>query len=145
MSAAPAKEAHAGTEPAAVEEKALAFPRGLVGLKGPLRFAVVGFPGGGETIKFLQCLDHPDLAFTLVDPWAFFPDYRPEATDQDLDDVGLERVEDGIWVCIATVPQDFRQSTVNLRAPLLINAFRQLAKQVVLVQDYPVRQPLFRA
>lgn len=125
------------------EEKVLRFPRGLIGFKGAMHFTVAGVPGGEEMIQLMQCVEEPELAFTLVDPRVFFPAYRPRASAQDLEECELAQEQDAIWMCIATVPQDFRQATVNLRAPLLINAFRRIAKQVVLVEDYPVRQPLF--
>lgn len=125
-------------------DKVLEFPQGLVGFKGPLHFTVVSFPGAGDSIKQLQGVNCPELVFTLIDPHVFFPQYQPRVTAEDLEEVALARPEDGIWMCIATVPQDFRQSTVNLRAPLLINAFSQVAKQVVLAEDFPVRQPLFQ-
>lgn len=144
MTAIPVKRVEEAQEAAIPGERVLTLPRGLIGFKGPMHFAVLSFAGAGEAIKLLQCVQEPRLAFTLVDPRPFFADYQPRVSAQDLAEVDLERAEDGIWMCIATVPQDFRQATVNLRAPLFINAFRRVAKQVVLVEDLPVRQPLFR-
>lgn len=126
-------------------EKILQFPGGLFGFKDTRRFLVSAVPGTGDAFTFLHCIDDPAVGFTLADPRVFFADYAPRATAADLEEVGLEGPEQAIWLVIATVPQDFRQTTVNLKAPLLINPFRRLAKQVILAEDYAVRQPLFPA
>ena len=46
------------------------------------------------------------------------------------------------WV-IAVIGDTFRESTVNLKSPIIINHKTNLGMQVILDQDYPIRQPIF--
>jgi flagellar assembly factor FliW len=43
---------------------------------------------------------------------------------------------------IATVPDDFKDTTVNMKAPVVINKTRRLAAQVIL-PDYEFRRRLY--
>lgn len=138
--------AAAAAEWAAVpDEKILVFPRGLFGFRGPLRFTVLMPAGTPEIFSLLQSLDDPNLGFTLADPRAFYADYAPHCTPEDMEELGLESPDQALWRVLVTVPADFRKATLNLRAPVLINPLRRLAKQIILAENYPVRQPLVNA
>jgi flagellar assembly factor FliW len=41
------------------------------------------------------------------------------------------------------IGETFRNSTVNLKSPIIINHKTNLAVQVILDQDYPIRQSIF--
>ena len=41
------------------------------------------------------------------------------------------------------IGETFRQSTVNMKSPVIINHKTNLAMQVILDQDYPIRMPVF--
>lgn len=119
----------------------LMFPRGLYGFPGPLRFQVHDVPESGYLFRVLQTVGKQKLVFALVDA-ALFLNYLPEARPEDLAEVGLPSAEEGIWMVIASIPSSLSEATVNLKAPLLINPFSRVAKQVILEADYHVRQPL---
>jgi len=44
---------------------------------------------------------------------------------------------------IATVPEDFRKTTLNMKAPIVINTANNLATQVVLPFNYEFKYPLY--
>ncbi|MBQ3033460.1 MAG: flagellar assembly protein FliW, partial [Deferribacterales bacterium] len=47
--------------------------------------------------------------------------------------------------CIVVVPEDPKKSTANLRAPLVINFEKKLAKQIILDDDtWKIKTPLFQ-
>lgn len=126
-------------------DRTLLFPSGLYGFRQARRFAVLPVEGAGDAFHVLQSLDQPALSFLLAAPEFFFPTYRPEADAADLQEVELQDPSTGIWMLLVTVPEGHaREATANLRAPLLINPFARLGKQVILREDYPVRHPLFR-
>lgn len=100
--------------------------------------------GAGDAFRILQCLTEPGLRFLLCAPERFFPDYQPQAGSEELDEVQLSDATAAIWMCLVTVREgQIREATANLRAPLLINPFARLGKQVILREEYPIRQPLF--
>jgi flagellar assembly factor FliW len=125
------------------EDQVITFPEGLPGFPGRHRFILLDIQQGSP-LKFLQSVDDPDLAFLVAEPLTFFPDYRVLVQPEDLAPIALDAPEQGMVVAIVSVPEDFREATVNLRAPVVINPERSLARQVILErEDYGIRTPLF--
>jgi len=129
-----------------VEEKAILFAAGLYGFPDVKRFVVSEVPGGGDFFKSLIALDRPEVAFTLAYPFAFFADYAPEIPDADIEDLGATKPEDVLVMVIANVPERFKDTTVNLKAPVLFNPHTRKGRQVILQDDrYTTRHRLFKA
>jgi flagellar assembly factor FliW len=128
-----------------VAERAIEFRSGIYGFPGIRRYVISEIPGGGDVFKQLTALDQPDLGFTLVYPFPFFAEYKPQLTDDQLQEIEAEKPEDVILMVIANVPQEFKQSTVNLKAPILFNPVKQKGLQVILTDEqYTTREPLFK-
>jgi flagellar assembly factor FliW len=79
----------------------------------------------------------------ITDPWTVAPDYAPEISDADAQTLELSSFEDARLFGILTVPADPARITINLRAPIVVNAARRVAKQAVLLNDeYHTRHEL---
>jgi flagellar assembly factor FliW len=129
-----------------VEEKAFEFSPGLYGFPDAKRFVITDVPGGGDIFKLLVAVDQPDLGFTLVYPFAFFPDYTPDIPDEDVRELGAEKPEDVLVMCIANVPQQFKDATANLKAPVVLVPGTRKGRQVILSDErYTTRHRLFQA
>lgn len=127
------------------EEKVFEFPAGIFGFPTIKRFLVSEIPGGGELFKQLVAVDDPNIAFTIVFPFAFFPDYAPDIPDEEMREVEAQNAEQVLLYLIANVPQQFKEATANLRAPLLFNPFSRKARQLILADDrYQTRERLFK-
>jgi flagellar assembly factor FliW len=90
---------------------------------------------------WLVSLDVLDLAFAVADPRQFFPDFRPALSPDQLASVGASRPEELELFAIAT----FREGkvTLNLAAPLLVNAPAARGAQVILADEaHSTRTPL---
>ena len=120
------------------------FPSGLMGFSDPQRFALLDLPDAGVPFKLLQSVDDPELAFLVlpIDPAdgtiASVDLSRAAAT------LGFDRAALAV-VGIVTVRQNEEgvHFTINLKAPLLIDAERRVGAQHVLVDDgYQLRHPL---
>ncbi len=86
---------------------------------------------------WLQSLKTPELAFLLIDPFVFFPEYVIE-----LDDSYKDRPI--IIYVIVTLNEDFRLSTANLVAPIIIDTESKKASQIILENSpYTTRHYLF--
>jgi flagellar assembly factor FliW len=131
---------------AAMEDKAFEFTPGILGFPHVKRYVVADIPNAGDVIKQLIAVDEPDLGFTLVDPFAFFPDYAPDIPDADVRELGAERPDQIVVMAIANIPAQFKEATANLKAPLIFNPFTRKARQVVLADErYTTRHRLFKA
>lgn len=118
-----------------VEELAFEFAAGLFGFPAARRFVVSQIPGGGDLFKQMLSVDQPGLGFTLVFPFAFFPDYDPDIPEADAQEIGAVGPDQIILMAIANVRSNFRETTVNLKAPIIFNPYTRQAKQVILTDD----------
>jgi flagellar assembly factor FliW len=126
-------------------DKAFEFAYGLFGFPAAKRFVITEIPGGGDIFKQMVALDEEGLSFTLVYPYAFFPEYAPDIPDSDLAELGVSEADQVIVMAIANVPAQFKETTANLKAPLVFNMKSRKARQVILTDDYATRQRLFKA
>jgi len=93
---------------------------------------------------WLQAVDDPSLAFLVVNPLVFFPDYRIEVNSKEIGDLCVSQVNSVETYVIVTVPETPRDMSVNLQGPILINTENGRAKQLVLVNSsYQVQHLLF--
>ena len=123
-------------------EQVIEFVEGLLGFPDLRRYVLVDHRKG--VFMWLQSLEDPSLAFLVVDPWVFFPDYSPEIPDEDVEALELREPYNFSLFCLVTVPSDPRKMTVNLRGPVVVNLNNRRAKQVVVTNpEYPIRQPVF--
>jgi flagellar assembly factor FliW len=87
---------------------------------------------------WLQSVDNGALAFVLVDPLLFKPDYKVEIGPEDAKDLGLKNGGNAAQIMaivnISTRGKDGKPTeiTANLLGPIVINVQKRLAKQVVL-------------
>lgn len=132
--------------PTGAAEKAFEFSPGLFGFPDVTHYVVTDIPGGGDLFKQMLAVDQPSLGFTLVYPYAFFPDYAPDIPDEELKELGIEQPEQAIVMAIVNVPAQFKDSTANLKAPVVFNPHTRKGRQVILTDDrYTTRQRLFQA
>ncbi|BDG61742.1 flagellar assembly protein FliW [Caldinitratiruptor microaerophilus] len=127
--------------------KHFVFRHGLVGLPDLREFRLEVFAGLAGVAWYLRGSDGAGASFEflLLNPAPFFPNYRPVIPKSDLELLELPSQADAAILVIATVPDDFRQMTANLRAPVVLNVTRGLGRQVILPSDeYAIRAPVFR-
>jgi flagellar assembly factor FliW len=85
--------------------------------------------------KWLQSIDEPDLAFVIVNPVLFFPDYVIEVNPREIEELRVKNVNHIATYAIVTIPSDYTRMTANLQGPILINTATNLGKQLVLVNS----------
>lgn len=114
----------------------ITFPAGLIGFPAAKRFAIVEWGGDDSPFRLLRSLDDEALAFVVVPPELFFPDYEPE----------LEVGDDDVVLVIVTVPDRAQDATANLLGPIVINTRTGAASQAVLAPErWPSRRRLVDA
>ena len=90
----------------------------------------------------LQSLTEIDLAFIVIQPDLFAPDYKPALGQEDLDLINLSSVEEALVMTIVTIPNDNPQMmTANLQGPVIINPKTRAAKQCISKnENHPLRK-----
>jgi flagellar assembly factor FliW len=111
------------------------FPEGLPGLDCSQRFALC-LHKEGSPFRWLQSLDREDLTLLVVDPWRIWPSYSPRLSQADSDALNITEESLRLLYAIVSVPAGNPEGmTVNLAAPLLINAETRQGRQVVLLNE----------
>lgn len=124
------------------ENALLQFPGGILGFEGFTKYLLID-QDEVAPLRWFQPLDEPNLAFTVIDPLLFFPDYRVSLTGEDRQTLKLEKGEEPLVLTLVTIPEDPSQMTANLLGPLVVNPVTRLGKQLVLHDSgYPVRARL---
>lgn len=128
------------TEAAEVPVIELVHP--MPGFPVERRFALVQLDPEGALCA-LRSLDRDGLQFLVLPPMRFFPSYEPVIDDELVTDLGIERVDDVLVLGILHAGDDLSSTTINLRAPLVVNVATRRAAQVVLEDpELPVAAPL---
>ena len=92
---------------------------------------------------WFQSIEDGSVAFVVINSLAVKPDYEPVISDDEVKLLEIASPEDAVLLSVVTIRSDPFKVTANLRAPIVINAKKMLAKQVVLVEpDYPVQHPI---
>ncbi|PKR77986.1 flagellar assembly protein FliW [Halalkalibacillus sediminis] len=124
--------------------KIIQFENGLPGFNDAKEFVLIDIEGN-PTFQVLQSIGKEDLAFVVTNPFLIYSNYEFDADDQALEKLKLETNEHLVVKCILTLEKPFEQSTINLKAPIIINAQTRQAKQIVLKEDkfhtkHPIQQ-----
>lgn len=117
-----------------VAEKIITFPKGLLGFEHCRRYCLIADEQTAPLV-YMQSLEDPALAFVVVDPRVFYPDYKVEIDPNEIADLEVDDVNDITTWVVVTVPEDITRLSVNLQGPLLLNTRSNRAKQVVLTRS----------
>lgn len=115
------------------EKKILHFPAGILGFSGYHRYIIV--EQEGSAFSFLQSVDDPDLSFVIIMPELVCADYFVQLSDEEIDLLQIESPEDGKVYGIVTIPENVAEMTVNLQAPVVINAKSLVGAQFIIQGD----------
>ena len=116
----------------APEDKIISVKNGIIGFPEAIEYLFIE-KDRNDPFKWLQSVQHGDLAFVLLDPFIFFPGYQVNLTKELADDLELDSVEQAIALVIVIIPKDLRDITANLLAPVILNPYKRLAKQIILL------------
>ena len=96
---------------------------------------------------WLQAVDSPDLAFVIVDPCLFMPDFNLTLSEPILADLKAQESQEVAVHVLVTIPHGRPQEmTANLLGPLVINTQAKLARQIIVDDErYSHRHPIISA
>lgn len=121
----------------------ITFKQPIYGFEEYTQYVLVTDSNMGNGICWLQSIEQKSVCFILMNPLQVRKDYAPVVMQDILLTLQAAPEDDlDCWV-IAVIGETFRRSTVNLKSPIIINHKTNLAMQVILDQDYPIRTPIF--
>lgn len=113
------------------DEEILSFPQGVIGFPSEQRFALVPHHGSGY-IAWLQSVSTPELAFPVVSAHAFGDKYPDVPVSAAANEAGIEGTDETLAVMVVLCALSNQPATVNLLAPIVVNATTRKGAQVIL-------------
>ena len=125
------------------DEDVLQFSEGLLGFADLRKFVLLDDPND-EIFAWLQSCESPQIAFPVLEPELFAPQYKATLTKSDLESLKMMSGEKARFFSIVTIPDDPTQMTANLKAPVVVNIDSRIARQCVLQDNnLAIREPIF--
>lgn len=109
----------------------ITFAEGLFGFENLKKYFVVD-PGDSTLILWLQSTEDEKVAFPIIEPKIFKPDYIAKLLPADLNGLELESLQSAKLYSILTIPGNVTEMSANLKAPIVINSAKKIGKQIVL-------------
>jgi flagellar assembly factor FliW len=127
------------------ESDVIEFGGGLPAFEHLTHFIILAEQQGEDNVFFsLQSTQDEDVAFTLIDMTAIWADYNPTVDIGEIAELGEYNPDNFAIYNIAVIPEDVKQTTVNLKAPIVVNVLSKKAKQIVCANDdYSIRHYIF--
>ena len=111
------------------ERQRLHFPHGILGFENLSNFVLLD--ASQPPFYWLQSLDEEAIAFVLIDPKLFKPDYLPEVAAEDLEEIEITDPSDQLVFAIVTIPEKQEMMSANLQGPIIINKRTKTGRQSI--------------
>lgn len=126
------------------EDGIIIFEDGIPGFRDIKKYVIIKNPNPELPFNWLQGVDKTDLAFVIVNPFLFKEDYQFDIPQNTIDELEIGSINDVFILCIVTIPENLSDTTMNLKAPVIINTKIKKGKQIVLETDkYEVKHKVF--
>lgn len=125
-------------------EDVVTFDQGLVGFPDLSEFVLIQH-GEDSPFRWMQSIEHGELAFLVVNPAHYVQDYAPEIPESAVGGLGIvEETPRLVYTIVSIPPGKPEEMTVNLAGPIVVNLENGRARQIVLQdENYPIRHRVF--
>lgn len=125
------------------EEEILRFDNGIYGFESVKEYVLLSEEENSH-IFVLQPVTSNVPSFIVIDPFAVYPQYQPQLSEDDLNYFNVSR-ENLRFLLITAVKDNYKDTSVNLKSPIAIDPKTKRSRQVILENsDYPVRYQFLR-
>lgn len=123
-------------------DKVIEFRSPILGFDNYREFTMVNSIED-DVFYWLQSIKDEDLSFIVINPFDFTADYQVNISDKIKEKLEITEDDELIICTLVVVRNGGKKVTTNLKAPIIINADKNTAGQVVLEADYPTRYCLW--
>ena len=125
------------------ERQRIEFPYGILGFEKLQSYVLLDAPQ--QPFYWLQALDLVEVAFVLINPVIFRPDYTVEVPPEELEEIGIDSSDKMLTFAIVTIPQNPADMTANLQGPIIINKDTRVGRQSISANPrWEVRHPVLK-
>ena len=92
---------------------------------------------------WLQSVNSSSLCFIVFDPELIDEGFTVVLNESERKLLDIQDDSEIRCLVIAKVPENYKETTVNMKSPIVINSRNNRAIQVILPMDYPFRLPIY--
>ncbi len=113
------------------DKDAITLPAGIIGFPELKQYVLLDHDQESP-FKWLQSLEDGAIAFVLINPLLFKPDYLVEVNEAEVADLAIDSEDEAVVSVVITMPSDPQKMTANLKAPVIFNLKNRRGRQVIL-------------
>ncbi|MFC4023853.1 flagellar assembly protein FliW [Oceanobacillus longus] len=118
------------------EYKIIQFPFGLPGFVHETQFVLLDLPDN-PIFQILQSIASANVAFIVTNPYQIYEEYTFELDESLMESLQIKKEIEVAVLSIVTLKNPFKTSTLNMKAPIIINTTLRQGKQYILnSEDY---------
>lgn len=121
------------------------FKKGIPGFENLKNFKILDLEDNKQ-FKILQSIEEENISFVVTSPFEIYKEYVIDLNDEIIKELEIKNSEDVLVLSIITLGETLEKSTLNLKAPLIINIKNNLGRQLILQSEkYETKHPLMRS
>ena len=124
----------------AEEKDLITFDQPMFGFENNTKYLFMMDESLDGSFIWLQSAEDPDLCFVLANPCLLGTEYDPKFSENISDIIGRGTYE--MWL-VMVISNDFSQSTVNLKSPVIVNLDERRAAQMISEDNFSMKYKLF--
>ena len=118
------------------------FEKGIPGFED-YKFFNVNTIKDNEKFYSMVSKEDGNIGFISISPFEIKNDYEIDLDDELVKELDIKEEKDVLVLCLITLGKTLKDSTANLKAPIIINIKNNRGKQLILQDDkYKIKEPL---
>lgn len=123
----------------------ITFERGILGFEDIKEYELKDLESN-PIFKELNSTVEKGIGFVVISPFDIDDKYEISLSDNVIKELSINSPKDVMILNILTLGSTLQKTTVNMKAPLIINVNNGLGKQIILQNEkYEVKTPLLRS
>lgn len=118
------------------------FEKGIPGFED-YKYFNVNIIKDNEKFYSIVSKEDDNIGFISISPFDIKKDYEIDLDDEFIKELDIKDEKDVLVICLITLGKSLKDSTANLKAPIIINIKNNRGKQLILQDDkYKIKEPL---
>ena len=118
------------------------FEKGIPGFED-YKYFNVNIIKDNEKFYSIVSKEDDNIGFISISPFDIKKDYEIDLDDEFIKELDIKDEKDVLVLCIITLGKTLKDSTANLKAPIIINIKNNRGRQLILQDDkYKIKESL---
>lgn len=115
------------------EDEVITFDNGMFGFENYKKYIMINFEEDKDIMVNLQSVEDENISFVLMNPFYLQEDYEAGLLESETKALEIDQDTKGVlYYVVCVVKDEVKNSTVNLRSPIVINPETRKGIQIIL-------------